>query len=149
MYNEDGWLFDKLKENTSKHLDKASGVAEKVQTMRESVTERIGDIKDGSSERFEIAKELASIQGNNLKSEAQFIKKILQSKELVFLKTDTLAIVLRKMGGNEVFLEEIDKLTREGYRLVHHENVRNIPIPGGFDYPLGNLYYFQNMKNTD
>ncbi|MGI0102943.1 MAG: hypothetical protein ACREA7_10185 [Nitrosotalea sp.] len=150
MYDEEGkGLFDKLKEKTSKHLDKASSVAEKVQTMRESATDKMSDIKDGSGEHFEIAKELASIQGSNWKSEAQFIKKILQCKDLVFLKTDTLAIVLRKFGGNEEFLAEVEKLTREGYRLVHHENVRNIPIPGGFDYPLGNLYYFQNVKYID
>lgn len=143
---EDQGLFDKLKEKASEQLDKAAGVTEKVQSIKESVTDKISDIKDKGEEHLEIAKQIAGVQKGMLKSEAQFIKKIFQHKGLVFLKTDALAIVLRKLGGNEEFLAEVEKLTREGYRLVHQESVRNIPIPGGFNYPIGNLYYFQNVK---
>ncbi|MGI0069873.1 MAG: hypothetical protein ACREAN_06420, partial [Nitrosopumilaceae archaeon] len=93
-----------------------------------------------------IAKELASYQASNWKSEAEFTKKIFNHKDLILVKTDAIAIVLRKMGGNEEFLERVDKLTREGYRLVHQESVHNIPTGFGVSYPLGNLYYFQNVK---
>ncbi|MGI0046502.1 MAG: hypothetical protein ACREBB_04860 [Nitrosotalea sp.] len=132
-------LFDSLKEKTAK-------VKEAAQSITSSVTDKISDIKDSTEENVAIAKELAAYQGSNMKSEGQFLKKIFQHKDMVFMKTDATAIVLRKLGGNEEFLELVDKLTREGYRLVHQESVRNIPLGFGFNYPLGSLYFFQHVK---
>jgi len=126
--------------------EKIGGKLDKVTDIKDSVADKIGDIKDSTEENVGIAKELASYQGSNMKSEGQFLKKIFQHKDMVFMKTDAVAIVLRKLGGNEEFLELVDKLTREGYRLVHHESVRNIPLGFGFNYPLGSLYYFQHVK---
>jgi len=132
-------FFDSLKEKTT-HVKEAA------KSITDSVTDKISDIKDSTEENVGIAKELASYQSSNLKSEGQFLKKIFQHKDLVFMKTDAIAIVLRKLGGNEEFLETVDKLTKEGYRLVHQENIRNIPLGFGFNYPLGSLYYFQHVK---
>ena len=110
------------------------------------MVDKFSDIKETTEENAAIAKELAGYQGNSMKSEGQFLKKIFQHKDMVFMKTDATAIVLRKLGGNEEFLELFDKLTRDGYRLVHQESVRNIPLGFGFNYPLGSLYFFQHRK---
>ncbi len=135
----DSGLLKGLKETIGEKLDKVSDI-------KDSVTDKISDIKDSTEENAGIAKELASYQGSNMKSEGQFLKKIFQHKDMVFKKTDAVAIVLRKLGGNEEFFELVDKLTKEGYRMVHQESVRNIPLGFGFNYPLGSLYYFQHVK---
>ncbi len=135
----DSGLLKGLKEKIVEKLDKVTDV-------KDSVVDKISDFKDFTEENTAIAKELASYQGSNMKSEGQFLKKIFQHKDMVFMKTDAIAIVLRKLGGNEEFLELVDKITREGYRLVHQESVRNIPLGFGFNYPLGSLYFFQHVK---
>lgn len=139
MDEEDPGLLKNLKEKITEKLDKVSDV-------KDSVVDKIGDLKDSAEENAGIAKELASYQGSNMKSEGQFLKKIFQHKDMLFMKTDASAIVLRKLGGNEEFLELFDRLTKEGYRLVHQESVRNIPLGFGFNYPLGSLYFFQHVK---
>ena len=137
--NDEKGLFNSLKEKTTKVKDAA-------QSISGTVTDKLSDIKDKTTEHLSIAKELASYQSSNWKSEAEFTKKIFQHKDLILVKTDAIAIVLRKMGGNEEFLERVDDLTREGYRLVHQESVHNIPVGFGVSYPLGSLYYFQHVK---
>lgn len=137
--DSDSGLLKGLKEKIEEKI-------EKVTDIKDSVVDKITDIKDSTEENVSIAKELASYQGSNMKSEGQFLKKIFQHKDMVFMKTDAIAIVLRKLGGNEEFLELVDKLTREGYRMVHQESVRNIPLGFRFNYPLGSLYYFQHVK---
>jgi hypothetical protein len=126
--------------------EKIEGKLDKVTDVKDSVADKISNFKDSTEENVAIAKELASYQGSNMKSEGQFLKKIFQHKEMVFMKTDASAIVLRKLGGNEEFLELFDKLTKEGYRLVHQESIRNIPLGFGFNYPIGSLYFFQHVK---
>ncbi|MGI0088182.1 MAG: hypothetical protein ACREBI_09535 [Nitrosotalea sp.] len=150
MSEADSGLLKGLKETIGEKLDKVSdikdSVTDKISDIKDSVTDKISDIKDSTEENAGIAKELASYQGSNMKSEGQFLKKIFQHKDMVFKKTDAVAIVLRKLGGNEEFFELVDKLTKEGYRMVHQESVRNIPLGFGFNYPLGSLYYFQHVK---
>ena len=119
---------------------------DKVTDIKGSVVDKLDGIKETTEENAAIAKELAGYQGSSMKSEGQFLKKIFQHKDMMFMKTDATAIVLRKLGGNEEFLDLFDKLTREGYRLVHQESVRNIPLGFGFNYPLGSLYFFQHKK---
>ena len=135
----DSGLLKGLKEKMGEELHK-------VTELKDSVVDKVSDIKDSTEENVDIAKELASYQSSNMKSEGQFLKKIFQHKDMVFMKTDAIAIVLRKLGGNEEFLELVDNLTREGYRLVHQESIRNIPLGFGFNYPLGSLYFFQHVK---
>ncbi|MGI0002974.1 MAG: hypothetical protein ACRD91_01985, partial [Nitrosopumilaceae archaeon] len=110
-----------------------------VQDMTESITENMSDVKD-------LAKEHGSNQMSNLKNEAEDLKRIFQSKDLIYRKSDAMAIVLRKLGNTDGFLDVVEQLTKEGYRLVHHENVRDIPIFAGFKYSFGSFYYFQNKK---
>lgn len=91
-------------------------------------------------------KKEAREQGSYLKKEALHLKKILQSEEIVQVKTDAIAILLRKMGREEEFVAEFDKLTKEGYRMILREEIKEFPISSGFNIQLGTLYYFQNVK---
>lgn len=117
-----------------------------MQTATESFTEHLDEIKDHSKEYLSTTKNLTSDQLGNLKSEAQDLQKIFKSKEFVYYKTDAIAIVIRKLGKTREFMDEVDKLTREGYRLVHQEIIRNIPLGGGFSFSLGSFYFFQHSK---
>ena len=101
----DSRLLKNLKEKIEEKLDQVTDI-------KDSMVDKIEDLKDSTEENVAIAKELASYQGSNMKSEGQFLKKIFQHKDMVFMKTDALAIVLRKLGGNEEFLHLVDKLTR-------------------------------------
>lgn len=40
----------------------------------------------------------------------------------------------------------VDSLTRQGYVLMQHEVVRNIPLGGGISFPIGSFYYFQHSS---
>ena len=144
--NEKKGLLGTLKEKTSKYLDKTSELKETLQSATESVTDKISDIKEKTQEHAETIKEHGSDQLENVKSEAEDLKRIFQSKDLIYRKSDAIAIVLRKLGNTDGFLDVVEKLTREGYRLVHQENVRDIPIFAGFKYSFGSFYYFQHVK---
>lgn len=101
----------------------------------------IGDFK----EHLTPIKEIAKYEAVGVKEELKDRKRILESKDLVFFKTDALAVVLRKLGGLDEFLVAVDKLTKEGYLLVAWEDVSgsSIPLVGAM---LGTLYIFQRSK---
>lgn len=101
----------------------------------------IGDFK----EHLTPIKEITKYEAVGVKEELKDRKRILESKDLVFFKTDAVAVVLRKLGGLDEFLAAVDKLTKEGYLLVAWEDVRasSIPLVKGM---LGTLYIFQRSK---
>lgn len=123
-----------------------SGLKEKMDTVTDSVKDKVSDLKDQTEEHLGVVKEVGSDQLDNIKSEAEDLKRIFQSKDLIYKKTDAMAIVLRKLGNTDGFLDVVDKLTKEGYRLMHQETVRDIPILAGFKYSFGSFYYFQHSK---
>lgn len=87
---------------------------------------------------------IAKFSLEGVKKEGEDIKKALEKKDLIYLKTDALAVVLRKLGGLDEFLAVFEKLTKEGYLLVWTEPVTSI-LPMGFRL-AGNFYYFQKGK---
>lgn len=87
---------------------------------------------------------MAKFSLEGAKKEGEDIKKALEKKDLMYLKTDALAVVLRKLGGLDEFLAVVDKLTKEGYLLVWTEPVSSI-LPFGMGM-VGNFYYFQKGK---
>ena len=78
------------------------------------------------------------------KSNVSFLKEIMSSAEIVFLKTDAIAILIKRTGESKIFFEEFDKITREGYDLKSQEPI-NDPIPK-INIALGYIFYFQNKK---
>lgn len=87
---------------------------------------------------------IAKFSLKSVKKEGEDIKKALEKQDLIYLKTDALAVVLRKLGGLDDFLAVFEKLTKEGYLLVWTEPVTSI-LPTGFRL-AGNFYYFQKGK---
>lgn len=77
--------------------------------------------------------------------QAKRIKKLWQSKEIVQLKTDAIAVLYKKRGYEEKFFEEFDKITKEGYQMVLMEPVRALNA-GSIDIQIGTYYYFQKGK---
>lgn len=78
------------------------------------------------------------------KKESQFSKKIVKSKDVVLMKTDSIAILVRKKGFEEEFFKEFDNITKEGYQMMHSEELTD-PVPM-INVTIGYLYYFQHKK---
>ena len=78
------------------------------------------------------------------KKDVSFLKEILECKEIVYLKTDSIAILIKRKGESKKFFEAFDKITREGYDLKSQEPITD-PIPK-LDIVLGYIFYFQNKK---
>jgi len=117
--------------------------------MGKSIKERIKGIKESVSDVEENIVEISKEQRGGVKEEYKDIEKIRHHKELIYYKTDALAIVSRKLGGFDEFLKTCDELTREGYWLMNSEDVKNILGNFGISAPgqnRGTLYYFQNKK---
>jgi len=79
-----------------------------------------------------------------LKKDTVFLKEFLGSKKIVYLKTDTIAVLFKKKGEHKEFFQAFDEITKEGYELKLKEPVTD-PIPK-LNVPLGYIYYFQNRK---
>ena len=79
-----------------------------------------------------------------MKKDSKYLKKIIQSKKIVLIKTDATAILVRKKGNEEDFFKEYDKITKEGYRMMLSEEVTD-PIPG-IKFIIGYIYFFQHKK---
>lgn len=78
------------------------------------------------------------------KKESQFSKKIITSKDVVLMKTDSIAVLVRKKGFEEEFFKEFDNITKEGYQMMHSEELTD-PVPV-INVTIGYLYYFQHKK---
>jgi hypothetical protein len=109
------------------------------------LTQKAGETIEESKEKLAAAKEVTKYQASGVKSELSDLKRIFQSKDIIFYKTDALAVVLRKLGGLDEFLAAVDKLTKEGYLLVAWEDVRSLPWGIGTSM-LGTFYIFQRSK---
>ena len=55
-----------------------------------------------------VNKESLSEQLSTMKKEGQRLKKLFKSKEVIQLKTDSIAILFRKMGKEEEFLQHMN-----------------------------------------
>lgn len=118
-------------------------------TMGKFIKKRINGIKDTISDVKENTGDIIKEQRGGIKEEYKDIEKIRHHKELIYYKTDALAIVSRKLRGFDEFLKTVDELTREGYWMMNSEDVKNILGNFGISAPgqnRGTLYYFQNKK---
>jgi len=82
--------------------------------------------------------------------EAKELSKFRKLKASVYYKTDASAIVIRKIGEFDAFFKINDDLTREGYRCVRSESIKNLPkalgLPTKAGLPEMHLYIYQRMK---
>ncbi len=98
------------------------GIKEKIQQKTDPLTSKIG----------------------YLKTDAKDIKKILETKDVIYLKTDAIVILVKKKGELKKFCEVFDLITKEGYQLMAQESVTD-PIPK-LNVNLAYLYIFQKKK---
>ena len=101
----------------------------------------------GVKEKIKGTKGNLTDQLGYLKKDSIYLKKILQSKKIVYIKTDATAILVRKKGNEKEFFDEFDKITREGYKMMLSEEITD-PVPG-IKVVLGSVYFFQNKKYID
>ena len=131
-------FFKKFKGGIDTEIHK---VTDKISETGETIESGLTDVGEKMEKTSKGAKALSKIHLLNVKKEGDDIRKALAKKDLIYLKTDVLAVVLRKLGGLDEFLAVFEKLTKEGYLLVWTEPVTSI-LPVGFRL-VGNFYYFQ------
>jgi len=119
-------------------------VTDTISETGESIESGLTDVGEKIEKTSKGAKALSKIHLLNVKKEGEDIRKALAKQDLIYLKTDALAVVLRKLGGLDEFLAVFEKLTKEGYLLVWTEPVSSI-LPFGMGL-VGNFYYFQKGK---
>jgi len=134
-------FFKSFKKDIDEEVHK---VADKISETEETIEDQIKDVGETIEKKSRIAGMFAKFHLEGAKKEGADIKKALEKKDLIYLKTDALAVVLRKLGGLDEFLAVFEKLTKEGYLLVWTEPVSSI-LPVGMGL-VGNFYYFQRGK---
>lgn len=79
-----------------------------------------------------------------LKSDIKDVKSILETKDAIYLKTDSIAVLVKRKGELKKFLEAVEILTKEGYELKAQEVITDA-VPK-LNMTLAHLYIFQNKK---
>ena len=100
--------------------------------------------KEGDSLKKEFDKELQEDK-KQLVGKAKTVRHLWKSKDIVQLKTDSIAVLFKKRGHEDKFFTEFEYLTKEGYQMVLMEPVKAIDA-GPIDIQIGNYYYFQKGK---
>ena len=98
----------------------------------------------GIKEKFQEKTDPLKSKIGYLKTDAKDIKAILETKDVIYLKTEAIAILVKKKGELKKFCEVFDSITKEGYELRAKETVTD-PIPK-LNVNLAYLYIFQNKK---
>ncbi len=85
-------------------------------------------------------------QLSHIKKDSVWQKELLESNQVVYLKTPRFAVLVRKKGNEIEFFEAVDEITGEGYRMVLQELISD-PIPMvKVDLTKIRVYYFQNKE---
>ncbi|MFZ8907910.1 MAG: hypothetical protein ACO2Y5_05225 [Nitrosopumilaceae archaeon] len=100
--------------------------------LKDKVQDTSGSIKD---------------QLEYMKKDSKYLKKFIQSKKVVQIKTEATAILVRKKGNEDEFFKEFDKITKDGYKMMLSEEVTD-PVPG-IKVNVGFIYFFQHKKFID
>ena len=114
-----------------------------------SIKEKLGEIKQAIGTTTNEIRVVKKEQTDGIKSEFKDIERLRHHKDLIYYKSDALAIIIRKLGGFDEFLAIVEELTKEGYRMMNSEDVKNLMSNFGINLPgvaRGTLYYFQNKK---
>ena len=98
----------------------------------------------GIKEKFSDISTATKEQISSIKNDSLYLKDILKTDEVVFIKTDAIVGLVRKKGNEDNFLAALDKITREGYVLMLQEDVTD-PVPG-LNIKLASVFYFQHKK---
>jgi len=100
----------------------------------------------GSKDKIQGIGSTIKEQLSHMKKDSVWQKEILESDKVVYLKTDSMAVLIRKKGNEVEFFEELDSITKEGYKMMLQEQVSD-PVPGlKVDLIRMRIYYFQNIK---
>jgi len=98
----------------------------------------------GIKEKFQEKTEPLTSKISYLKTDYKDIKAILEIKDVIYLKTDRIAILVKKKGELKKFCDAFDLITKEGYELMAQESITD-PIPK-LNMNLAYLYIFQKKK---
>ncbi len=98
----------------------------------------------GIKEKFQKKTKPLTSKLEYMKSDSKDIKEILRTNDVIYLKTDRIAILVKRKGELKKFCQVFDEITKEGYELKIQESVTD-PIPK-LNMNLAYLYIFQKKK---
>ena len=98
----------------------------------------------GIKEKIYSRKDSISHKIEYLKSDVKDVRAILETKDVIYLKTDSIAVLVKRKGELKKFLETVDVITKEGYELKAQESITDA-VPK-LNMILAYLYIFQNKK---
>ena len=98
----------------------------------------------GIKEKIYSKKDSISHKLEYLKSDVMDVKSILETKDAIYLKTDSIAVLIKRKGELKKFLETVDIITKEGYELKAQESITDA-VPK-LNMTLAYLYIFQHKK---
>ena len=98
----------------------------------------------GIKEKIKTKTDPFSSKISYLKSDVKDVKAILETKDVIYLKTDAIAVLVKRKGELKRFLEVVDQITKEGYEFRIQEAITDA-IPK-LNLTLAYLYIFQNKK---
>ena len=82
-----------------------------------------------------------------MKDEIKGFGKQLRTKESIVVKNEIIAILHSGIKNQKSFLDEFEKLTKDGYKLSAVSETKGLPItPFGFNIKTGKLFFFQRSK---
>lgn len=98
----------------------------------------------GLKEKIQSKTDPISSKLSYFKSDVKDVKAILETKDVIYLKTDYIAVLVKRKGELKKFLETVEMLTKEGYELKTQEAITDA-VPK-LNLTLAYLYIFQNRK---
>jgi hypothetical protein len=98
----------------------------------------------GIKEKIQSKTDSISNKFDYLKSDVKDVKSILKTKDVIYLKTDSIVVLVKRKGELKKFLETVDTLTKEGYEIKAQEAITDA-IPK-LNMTLAHLYILQNRK---
>jgi len=98
----------------------------------------------GIKEKIQSKTDPISSKLSYLKSDVKDVRSILETKDIIYLKTNTIAVLVKRKGELKRFLEVVAQITEEGYELKAQEAITDA-IPK-LNLTLAHLYIFQNKK---
>ena len=98
----------------------------------------------GIKEKISSKKDSISHKLDYLKSDVKDVKENLKTENVIYLKTDSIAVLVKRKGELKKFLETVDKLTMEGYEIKSQEAITDA-VPK-LNMTLAYIYILQNRK---
>ena len=119
------------------------GIFNKIKKGSTDVPKKNVDGKKSTEQLSEEAKE----EIHYMKGDILDLRKQMRTKESIVVKNEIIAVLHSGQKNQQSFLNEFEKLTKEGYKLSAVSETKGLPFSLlGFNIKTGKLFFFQHSK---